>query len=243
MYGGKAPTIVSEYFDGLKLSQTEIGSYVLKVESPICFTNSDQEDYCSKPFGRSVSERVIDSVSKLGQAVNLFKDNNNFMYFEEIIRHGVNASLCSAIIGLSGSNHTRSIEISVQPSPYADTENLRSKAIKICATDIPFIKRAKGYYLNQYTIPNYILIGKVIKLARENDIGNGIATIIEQKNQRNIKRRTVECLLDEGLYNQAIEAHSKSLRLHLKGVLVVSGRKSYLTNPRIFKRNIKLLVD
>ncbi|HCJ6374176.1 hypothetical protein [Citrobacter sp. RHBSTW-00671] len=243
IYGGKTPKIVSEYFDSLKLSQTEIGSYVLKIESPIFFTTSDQEDHCSIPFGRSVSERVVHSVSKLEQAVNLFKDNNNYRHFEEVVKYGVNASLCAAIIGLSGSNHNRSIEISIQPSPFANMENLRTKSIKICASDIPFIERARGYYSNQYSIPNYTLIGKVIKLARDNDFGHGIATIYERRNGRNFKRRTVECSLDEVSYNKAIDAHSRSLSIHLTGMLIISGRKTRLMNARLLKRSEKLILD
>lgn len=240
-YAGKAPKIVNDYFDSLKLSQTEIGSYVLKVESPIFFATNSQDDYCAEPFGRIVSNRIIHSILKLDEAIELFKKEQNHRHFEEIISYGVSASLCSALIGLSGNNRNRSIEISIQPSPYADVGTLKFKSVKINSNNIPFIERAKGYYLNKYTIPNYTLEGRVVKLAREFDCGDGVATILEQKNTYNNHKRNVECALSEDLYNQAIEAHGRSVTVHLTGSLVVSGRKTYLSNVRSVNTALKLL--
>ncbi|MFZ4215049.1 hypothetical protein ACOZB2_27055, partial [Pantoea endophytica] len=88
-YGGKAPKIVNDYFDSLKLSQTEIGSYILKVESPINFSIHAQEDHCAEPFGRSVSNRVIHSIIKLDEAIEQFKKSSNHLCFEEVVSSGV----------------------------------------------------------------------------------------------------------------------------------------------------------
>ncbi|MBB1226016.1 hypothetical protein [Pantoea pleuroti] len=240
-YGGKAPKVVNDYFNSLKLSQTEVGSYVLKVESPIFFPNNSQDDHCVEPFGRSVSNRIIHSIIKLDEAITSFKENKNHKYFEEVVRYGVGASLCSAIIGLSGFNKNRSVEISIQPSPYADTNNLQSKSVIIYSNDIPIIEEAQGYYLDRYTIKNYNLVGKVIKLVRETDSGDGIATISEQITPSNAKKRNVECSLTELLYNQAIEAHGKSSTLDLTGNLIVSGRKILLSDIHNLKVKSKLL--
>jgi len=229
-YSGKAPKIVNNYFDNLRLSQTEIGSYVLKIESPVLLENEEQNDHLKEPFGRSVSNRIMHSLSKLDKAVELFSKTGKFKYFEEVVSAGVGASLCSALVGLSGRDKKRSIEISLQPSPYADLLNVSHLSVTVKSEHIPIIEKAIGYYLNEYTVPFYSLVGRVTKLARELDFGEGNVTIFEKKNAQTGKPKHVEVTLDENLYNDAIQAHEQSSDMKLTGTLVISGRKAYLTD-------------
>lgn len=73
-YKGKSPDIVNRFFDNLILGQTEIGSYKLNVIAPIYKEkiNNTQGDYCREPFSRSVSNRIISSISKLNAVVETF---------------------------------------------------------------------------------------------------------------------------------------------------------------------------
>ncbi|MGV4011996.1 hypothetical protein [Citrobacter portucalensis] len=230
VYSGKAPKIVSNYFENLRLSQTEIGSYVLKIESPILLEQAEQDDHLKEPFGRSVSNRIIHSITNLDRAVELFSKTGKFKHFEEAVSAGVGASLCSALVGMSGRDRKRSIEISLQPSPYADLLNLEHLSVTVKSEDIPIIEKAIGYYLNEYTVPVYSLVGRVTKLARELDFGDGNVTIFEKKNTQTGKAKHVEVTLNENLYNDAIQAHEQSSDMRLTGTLVISGRKAYLTD-------------
>jgi len=239
-YSGKTPKIVSDYFDNLRLSQTEIGSYVLKIESPILEENNEQNDDLKEPFGRSVSNRIMHSIANLDHAVELFSKTGNFICFEEVISAGVGASLCSALVGLSGRDKKRSIEISLQPSPYADSKNIKQLSVMVKSEYIPIIEKAMGYYLNQYTVPLYSLVGRVTKLARELDFGNGNVTILEKKNSVTGKPKHVEVKVNESLYNDAIQAHEQSSDMKLTGTLVISGRKAYLTDVINEKRQSEL---
>lgn len=239
-YSGKTPKIVTDYFDNLRLSQTEIGSYVLKIESPILEQNNEQNDHFKEPFGRSVSIRIMHSIANLDHAVELFSKTGKFICFEEVISAGVGASLCSALLGLSGRDKKRSIEISLQPSPYADSENIKQLSVMVKSEYIPIIETAMGYYLNQYTVPLYSLVGRVTKLARELDFGNGNVTILEKKNSVTGKPKHVEVKVNESLYNDAIQAHEQSSDMKLTGTLVISGRKAYLTDVISEKRQSEL---
>lgn len=230
VYSGKAPKIVSNYFENLRLSQTEIGSYVLKIESPILLEQAEQDDHLKEPFGRSVSNRIIHSLTNLDRAIELFSKTGKFKHFEEAVSAGVGASLCSALVGMSGRDRKRSIEISLQPSPYADLLNLEHLSVTVKSEDIPIIEKAIGYYLNEYTVPVYSLVGRVTKLARELDFGDGNVTIFEKKNAQTGKAKHVEVTLNENLYNDAIQAHEQSSDMRLTGTLVISGRKAYLTD-------------
>lgn len=242
-YGGKSPEIVTNYFDSLKLSQTEIGSYILKVASPIYQQDEDQSDHCDVPFGRIVSSRIIHSVLKLEKAVESFKKTNNHIHFEQVIGDGVGASLCSAIVGLSGQRRNRTVEISIQPSPYASDENLKSRVVTVPANDIPIIEHARDYYLNNYSAMNYELSGKVTKLDRDRDIDpdNGVVTITETISGSKSKTRKVEVVLNDKMYDEAIKAHEKSEVMHFIGTLIVSGRKVRLSNIQKVTINSKIL--
>ncbi|WP_272572446.1 hypothetical protein [Providencia sp. PROV258] len=242
-YGGKSPEIVTNYFDSLKLSQTEIGSYILKVASPIYQQDEDQSDHCDVPFGRIVSSRIIHSVLKLEKAVESFKKTNNHIHFEQVIGDGVGASLCSAIVGLSGQRRNRTVEISIQPSPYASDENLKSRVVTVPANDIPIIEHARDYYLNNYSAMNYELSGKVTKLDRDRDIDpdNGVITITETISGSKSKTRKVEVVLNDKMYDEAIKAHEKSEVMHFIGTLIVSGRKVRLSNIQKVTINSKIL--
>ncbi|EMT6577083.1 MULTISPECIES: hypothetical protein [Providencia] len=211
--------------------------------SPIYQQDEDQSDHCDVPFGRIVSSRIIHSVLKLEKAVESFKKTNNHIHFEQVIGDGVGASLCSAIVGLSGQRRNRTVEISIQPSPYASDENLKSRVVTVPANDIPVIEHARDYYLNNYSAMNYELSGKVTKLDRDRDIDpdNGVVTITETISGSKSKTRKVEVVLNDKMYDEAIKAHEKSEVMHFIGTLIVSGRKVRLSNIQKVTINSKIL--
>lgn len=240
-YGGKPPEIVNNYFDSLKLSQTEVGSYVLKVASPIYQQDMEQSDHCEVPFSRIVSSRIIHSILQLEKAVNSFKKTNNHIHFEEVIGDGVGASLCSAIVGLSGLKRNRTVEISIQPSPYATDENLKSRVVTVPSNHMVIIEQARDYYLNNYSAVNYELVGQVTKLSRDIDSDYGVITISEAISGSKSRTRKVEVTLDDKMYDEAIKAHEKSEIMHFIGTLIVSGRKIVLSNIQKIEVTSKIL--
>ena len=240
-YGGQVPEVVSNYFDELKLSQTEVGSYVLKVSSPIYMKGGEELDSCEEPFGRSVSNRIIHSIIKLEKAIDSFKETNNHKYFDEIVSYGVGAALCSALVGLSGKNKNRTIEISIQPSPFAGDENLQARSVTVPASDISIIEHAKNYYLENYTLPNYQLEGQVTELSRKPNDSFGEVTIAETLAGSRKKTRNVEIILNSDMYEEAIKAHTSLETVTITGTLIVLGRKMRLTEVKGFDVKKRLL--
>ncbi|HEM8300840.1 TPA: hypothetical protein U2M43_001070 [Providencia stuartii] len=234
--GGKNNETVSKYFDTLKLSQTEIGSYIINIVAPIYFIDSKQDDHCSEPFSRSVSSRIVDSVDRLNEAASEFSKTNNLKYFEESVSYGVNELLCSSIIGLSGSNKNRSIEISIKTSPYVSDFNVKKTSVTISADKIPAIQEAKNYFSGVTSTEKYKLQGIVIKLYRKKPESNSGTITIEEANEKSSKkpkRITVE--LPNDFYDQAIKAHEiKGTIVRLTGRLISTSRKSTLCDVTEF---------
>lgn len=231
-YTGKSPEIVENFLSSLKLGQTEVGSYVLNLIAPIYFVENQQADHCIVPFSRTVSARLLESVTSLSHAIDRFEKNRDFKEFEKIISNGVNATLCSAIIGLSGNNRNRSVEISVQPSPFSSSEISSTTKLLITADKMKYIEDAERFFSNDYVISNYALKGFVTKLNRDiNSIGGEI-TLTEPSE----KNRKVTVELDEEHYLQAIKAHElKNDDVYLVGKLVVTPRKARLINVAEFE--------
>lgn len=230
-YTGKNPEVVDRFLASLKLGQTEVGSYVLNLIAPIYSDESNQQDHCMVPFSRSVTERLMNSVLRLNEAIEKYQISGDIKIFGSIVGEGVNATLCSALIGLSGENKSRSIELGVQQSPCAEELMFPRKKVMISAEKIKYIEEAERFYADDYSIKNYSLIGAVTRLNRDvNSIG-GVITIAEPS--ENNRKVTVE--LDEQHYTQAIKAHEdKSENVHLIGKLLVTPRRAKLIEVRDF---------
>ncbi|BBE79619.1 MULTISPECIES: hypothetical protein [Phytobacter] len=230
-YSGKNPEVVERFFNSLKLGQTEVGSYVLNLVAPIYWDEGSQEDYCKVPFSRTVTERLMYSIEKLNDAVGKYKERGDLKIFEAIIKDGVNATLCSAIIGLSGLNRSRVVEIKVFKSLIAENEFGENKKISITPEKIKYIEEAERFYSNDYTVKSYSLVGSVIRLNRDVNSLGGVVTIVEfSENNRKV---TVE--LDEEHYNEAIKAHeNKYENVRLIGVLIVTPKKTRLVDVSDF---------
>lgn len=224
-YSGKNPEPVEHFFNSLKLGQTEVGSYVLNLVAPIYWEDDSQDDYCRIPFSRVVTERLMISILKLNEAIEKYEKDGDVRIFETIIRDGANATLCSALIGLSGHNKSRSVEVKILQSLISDDFNPRDEKILITPDKIKYIEVAERFYANDYVLANYSLIGAVTRLKRDiNSIG-GVVTIAEPSD--NNRKVTVE--LDEEHYDQAIKAHeNKYENVHLVGRLIVTPRRKTL---------------
>lgn len=235
--GGKNNEAIAQYFDTLKLSQTEIGSYVINIVAPIYFNDSKQDDYCSEPFSRSVSSRIVSSIDRLNEAASEFSKTKNLKYLEESVSYGVNESLCSAIIGLSGSNKNRSIEVSIKTSPYASDFNIKKTSVTISADKIPAIQEAKNYFSGSTTTEKYELQGIVIKLYRKKPDSNSGTITIEEVNEKSSKTsRKVTVELTNDFYDKAIKAHEiKETLVRLTGKLISTNRKLTLCDVTEFK--------
>ncbi|ENA1775756.1 hypothetical protein ABF229_000949 [Yersinia ruckeri] len=231
-YLGKNPELVERFFNSLKLGQTEVGSYVLNLIAPIYWEENQQEDHCKVPFSRTVTERLINSIDKLNNAIIRYEENGDIKIFETIVKDGVNATLCSALIGLSGCNKSRSVEIKVMESQISEVGNMKINRVLITQDKIKYIEDAERFYANDYTIDNYSLIGSVTRLNRDVNSLVGVITIVEPS--ENNRKVTVE--LDNEHYEQAIKAHeNKYENVHLIGKLLVTPRQTKLIEVHDFQ--------
>jgi hypothetical protein len=110
-YYSRPPQTVSDFMEGVRLGQTERGSYVVAIETPVAPALREQTEQTPEPFGRKVTRTLASALQILLEAAN----RGNAKDIERSVSSGVSANLCSAVAGalrLSGSQGEVEIRVS-----------------------------------------------------------------------------------------------------------------------------------
>jgi len=86
---------VSDFMESVRLGQTERGSYVVAIETPVAPALQEQTEQTPEPFGRTVTRTLANSLQVLLEVAN----RGNAKDIECSVSSGVSANLCSAIAG------------------------------------------------------------------------------------------------------------------------------------------------
>ena len=210
--GGKD---VAEFMSQIRLGQTQIGSYIVNLSYPVenIEIKEQNEIIQAISFSRSVSHNLVNSLKKLKEKITHY--DHNPIIFAELIPEGVSHNLCEAIIGLSGSDQKRKVEIKLQAGEISD-DSMPSKAfnIQFAQNEIKVVQIASKYYQGEYTLPNYEIIGKIVGL-HSNNLAEGGYIQVPCK----IEDKTVEIRIDlpPEQYQLAAEAHKTEQQIRCKG--------------------------
>lgn len=226
---GNRPDEATRYVNSLKLGQTEKGSYIVNILSPIDLNNNDFLFYHeSLSFTRKVTESLTLSLSSLQTGLAEYTKNNSFTVFDETVKNGVSANLCDAISELSGPDKKREINIVIE---FANTlaEKPRRESFQFSKNDSRIMKEVANYLMENVTFEDYTLVGFVIKLARDESHIEGeivLSCFVEEKS------RNVKVYLNKEEYEIAISAHKNHKMLRINGTVVIEKRKARLVNVK-----------
>ncbi len=149
---------VSRFVSNLRLAQSERGSFIVRLISPIGEKTLAQpplsaEEMPSMPFERRAVMELLTSIRALKDVANDVKRRGKFKFgiFEEAVPNGVNANLCEAVAPITLSDFWRPLEVSVSwcnliPAPvgrqYEQSVDLSPELIKyIHEASVEFRKR------------------------------------------------------------------------------------------------------
>ena len=110
-YYSRPPKTVSDFMEGVRLGQTERGSYVVAIETPVAPELHEQTDTTPEPFGRKVTRTLTGTLQLLLEVAN----RGNAKDIERSVSSGVSANLCSAVadaLRLAGSKGEVEIRVS-----------------------------------------------------------------------------------------------------------------------------------
>lgn len=234
-FTGKPPKDATEYLNTLLLGQTEVGSYVVNVISPLqktrTVTSNEAETAEPMPLAKAVTLNLVTGLEALTQASAIYEKQHDPNIFESTILKGASANMCDALLGFSGSSGNRSFEIKVTPAngPMFESE---PRVFKFDEHQIEVLKQASSYFKEDYVLPQRTLIGYVRKLSRPKEDASGTIILDTQINGIN---RNVQIALSSDDYHNAVQAHDKQSFVECSGDVHIKSRSAQLLNPYGFK--------
>jgi hypothetical protein len=234
VFHARKPAQATEYIKNVRLGQSEYGSYILTVRSPVppalkaprqagMFPDMDL------PFERRVTRTLMRALAAVREAAERSITSGELEPFTRAVQVGVSANLCDAIVGMHEGIGADQIRFQTTWSPMRMSNEIVAPVI-IPADAVPIIKEAGHFLRASAPRDNFELRGFVVGLRRQGDEPGRvtIAAIIDKE------LRNVQVDLNSNAYQQAVEAHSQNLIVRCEGELYREGRSFILRTPRNF---------
>lgn len=233
-YAGKVVRAV-EYMNEVRMGQTEKGSFILTLLSPVPPTlmPTDQLQFWpqieDEPFSRQVTRRLSLSLSAMNRALSLVNAGADISAFEEAVEDGVSANLCEATAKLIEQGDGLDVLLTWARTRQGPQPNERhifvGKDKEVLHEVARLLKDREPRYSEK-------LEGFVEKLVRKVDDHEGQVTI-----KVNIDGRmtSVSVNFDPDQYSQITSAHDHRQPISLEGDLMREGQRWKLLRPRNLK--------
>lgn len=221
----------SEYIEKVRLGQTERGSFIVTLLSPVPPALEPTAPTLwplpsDEPFERQVTRRLVDGLEAARDAIERANRGAQFSVFEEAVRRGVSANLCEAAASLIERGH--GLDVSVT---WAQTRRAPEKRRSVVFTpsDADVLKEAARVFRDREPRPDETLEGFIVKLARNEPLEiDGRATL---KTFVDEHPAAVRMDLPQDIYEEAVRAHEKGQAISIRGDLVREGHRWRLKHP------------
>lgn len=244
VYPRRAADQARTFVRKLRLGQTERGSFLVRVISPLIgeYLEEGVTDVAATfkeasgklPFSRKAMLELITSLNYLKDAAEENKQNDRYRFnsFLESVPFGVSANLCESLVSIDEKTPLGNpIEVSVTWSYLIDHVGERStKPIYFDPSLFPFIQQA-GKEFRARNPEEITLRGWVNILERDAHSG---PCLIRVEGHIDGRPHLVRMQLDPLTYDLAIEAHKNRIPVSVKGNLIVEKRVYRLENPSNF---------
>lgn len=233
-YGSRRPKAVSEYMRKVRLGQTERSSFVVTLISPVTpdLTSLSGSDVDPDPFERRVTLTLVNSLQAADSAATQAAATGNFESFNNAISLGVSANLCDALDHLfDGCDESIGLEMNVSWAPNRPTAGA-PRRVAIRGSARPYFAEAARLLRDMAPLENFELEGPVIRLHREEGSDHGLVTVAAKVQG---KLRSVEIILGDEHYRQAVQAHGARIPICCVGELGKKGSTTVLSNAREFQ--------
>lgn len=221
----------NDYLHRVKLGQTEHGSFVVTMLSPVPPQIQPELDPTwgaleDEPQERAVTRRLMEALAYARNASELANSGQSDA-FEKAVGFGVSANLCEAVSELAMASE--GIEVSMtwartRPAPEA------SRKVHFSVSDAEALKEAARVFRLKEPKPDVALYGWVTTLNRSENAQQGVVTI---KTLLDDRMQSVSARLDDDLYSVAVKAHEDRQPLLLRGDLERTGSRWQLSHPSV----------
>jgi len=232
-YARRKPAQANEYLSRVRMGQTERGSFVLTILSPVPPGLRSAEPYdaaSSEPFERKVSQTLASALAAARVAAQRAAVNGDVQPFREAVIAGVSANLCDALVGLGRVSSVDGVEVAISWSRNRPLHHQQAQTKYQFSPDmVPILEEASRLFKEAEPRDDVEIQGFVIDLHREEGAPSGrvaVSALVDE----DIRKVGIELPEDE--YAVALRAHAEERRIRATGDLVKQGRSYRLLNPR-----------
>ncbi len=236
-YATRKPTRATEYLSRVRMGQTERGSYVLTILSPVAPALASEGELPldlepPEPYERQVTRTLAEGLAALEHAARQAAASGGMGAFEQAIRQGVSANLCDAVAGLAAASPGEGLAVRIAWSRSRPVSGGVPSRIFLGSDSIPLIQEAARRFKDTASVEDVEVEGFVTKLNRgPQDIPGEIT--LEGPVDGGLRRITVELVGDA--YSEAVRAHQHRQRVACGGDLTKERGGFRLDNPRHFR--------
>jgi hypothetical protein len=236
-FANRKPVRATDYLSKVRMGQTERGSYVLTILSPVAPTLVSEGELpldleTPEPYERQVIRTLAEGLAALEQAARQAASSGGMGAFEQAVRLGVSANLCEAVAGLSAVSPGEGLDISIAWSRTRQPAAAVPSSMFLSSDSIPLIQEAARLFKDIAPVEDVELQGFVTRLARGPKETSGEVTL-EGLVEGQLRRALVE--LGEGIYSKAVQGHEQRQRVACAGDLIKERGGYRLQNPRHFR--------
>lgn len=221
----------NEFMKQVRLGQTEAGSFVVTLLSPIvpppvASTLFEEFEFAAMPMARRVTSRLSEALQSCKTAIEKTVSGEEGA-FGDSVGEGVSANLCDSLVQII--EPFKALDISVT---WARTQPMKSvrQVVNFIDEDVAVLREAAFSMRGRLSKPEERLFGYVLRLKRSETEEDGTVTIRASVDR---KSQSVTTVLDHVDYSRAVQAHDKRFPIITEGDLERMGQRWRLLNPRI----------
>ena len=236
VYAKRKSQQAMDYLHQIRMGQTERGSFVLTILSPVTPELRPAQDTLlpaepELPYERQVTRTLIESLAALDEAAREAAVHGDMTPFQTAVSRGVSANLCDAVVGLSAVSPSEGLDIQVSWSRTRPVGVHAVGRVVLSSDTMPLIEEAARRFRETTTSDDVEVVGVVTALARGETATDGEVTITGNV-EGQIRR--VKVTLGEDDYVNAVQAHRNRQVVTCTGDLAKEGRGYWLLKPRHF---------
>ena len=231
LYRAGANREANDYVNQVHLGQTEQGSYVVTLLTPVVPPPMQQvldPNWASDdaPLERRMTWRLHQALTATREATERTIGGERDA-FSEAVRQGTSANLCEALVTMIEPFPTLDISLT-----WARTRpmNAARSVVRFANADAPILREAARSFRDREPQPDVCLVGPVQRLKRDEWETDGAITVRAYVDGR---IQSVTTVLKQSDYEQAIHAHQTKAPVVLKGELERFGQRWRLLNPSL----------
>jgi hypothetical protein len=228
-YEKKKPPGANDYLKQARFGQTQKGSFILTIISPIessHFLNSSEI-----PFERRVVEKLFKSLNLVRSAAeDIDPSKTDLQLPDDYLESGISSNLCEALIGIYKSGREQGVDLKLNlSSSIPAPENILTSIIfppEIMSAVSRIAKRLKADIFSDYEV-----LGEVVNLKRQKRDMKGQVTILGDIQG---KQRQMKVDLSDEDYRIASQANQDKRNVICRGDLVKEGQIYSIANLTSF---------